>query len=283
MRNEEIIVATQGITYLEMLEIAIRYTVTAIPVLFLTYLLVGFLTNKTNIIQKAKKSPLIWSALGTIPQCGFSAVCADLFNRGMLMTGTLIAVFIATSDEFLPIVLSGGERYDELLIIIGIKFVFGVSLGFILNKTLFKNEKTSDIQHIHTHKHNIFTHAIQRTLRVAVWIFISNMALEIIFKYIDNSVLESWIRTSSVYQILLVGLLSLIPNCCISILISKLFLTKIITIGATITALSCASGFGYVFLFKENPKKCIKILIIIYTSSVVLGVAVDTFLNVFQI
>lgn len=256
----------------------IEYVIEKLPILFLMYLIIELLTTKTSIISKTKNSPLTWASLSLLPQCGFSVLCADMYNQKTIATGTLVAVFIATSDEFLPVIITESGQSQQLLLILGIKFVYAVILGNILNRFIFKDhDQIIDFKENHC-KHNIFIHALQKVSRVAGWLFVTYFVLEMIFTKVDNNQMREFLMTDSLVQPIFAGILGLIPNCCISIVIGQLFLANVISIGSTITALSCATGFGYVILFKHNPKNAIKIMGIVYITSVFLGCIVNIFI-----
>ena len=120
-------------------------TCKALPILYLVYLLVGYLSHKNKAKQIVKYSrrlgPLIGSTFGVVPQCGFAAVMADLFARRSITIGTLFAVFIATSDEALAILILYPEHYGTLLVLIGLKLVLAVVIGYLIDLIFFKQKK----------------------------------------------------------------------------------------------------------------------------------------------
>ncbi len=125
-------------------------TAKIIPVLLLVYLLISYITHHKEepykfLTKKGKRfGPLLGSLLGVVPQCGFSAVMADLFSKRAITLGTLISVFLATSDEAIPILLTNPGWYKELGIIIGIKFLIGILFGYAIDFVLELFEKSKN-------------------------------------------------------------------------------------------------------------------------------------------
>ena len=291
---------------------AVLDTLKVIPVLLLVYILIEFLTHHKKqpfdfISGKGKKfGPLLGSLLGSIPQCGFSAAMADLYSQRKITLGTLFAVFIATSDEAIPILLTNPESYVDMLILIGFKFVFGIIFGYIidgiLNKRMLgkikKRFTKSTEQHDHEeccnhnhegHKHekhcghdhccadNIFYSACLHTLKISAFILIINLILGIIIHLVNLETFLSALNINPYLQPLLTCLVGLIPNCAGSVLLVEIFLKGGLTLAATIGGLSAGSGLGLLILFRKN--KNIKENVLILLSIYVIGVAIGLILT----
>lgn len=270
-------------TIFDMVLHGISHTLSIIPFLFLVYFIIEILNkNRTTKYFGDKYAPLTASLFGMIPQCGFSVACASLYNRRMILGGTLIAVLISTSDEFLPILVASIGKdvsLGTIIAIIGTKIVFGAILGLILNFTIYKNQKiiTADIHdgdHCCHHK-SPFRNAIEHTLKVGIIILLANVFLEVLFGYVDIRTIQGVLMTGSIFQPILSGLIGLVPGCCVSVFVAELFLLGSLSLGSVITCLSCACGFSYLVMMKHNKKDAIKIISIIYVSSVLLGIFIN--------
>ena len=208
---------------------ALLDTLKIVPILLLVYLLVEFLTHHKDepfaFLTKKKKlwGPAIGSLLGSIPQCGFSAAMADLYSSRKITLGTLFAVFIATSDEALPILLAYPENYKEMLILIGFKIAFALILGYLidfviglklLNKTKQRFEKhehchdqdcechhdeETNCCHDHCCADNIYIEAIKHTLKISAYILIINLFFGTILYFVD---LNTFLNAISIYPYL---------------------------------------------------------------------------------
>ena len=165
-------------------------TLKILPYLLITFILLEFLEHKLNkknekILAKTKKGgPILGGLLGALPQCGFSSMAASLFSSRVITMGTLIAVFLSTSDEMLPIMIS--EKVSILLVlkIIGFKVLVGITIGFIID--LIYRKKKEDHEHIHDlcedehcdcEHDGIFLASIKHTLKIGLFILIANIII----------------------------------------------------------------------------------------------------------
>jgi len=262
----------------EIITHTVIHTAKTIPFLFIVYLIIEIINKrKSEKLFSHKYAPITAGFLGIIPQCGVSVVGAELYNKKMLKAGTLITIFIATSDEFLPIMLSSREKFGDLFLILAMKLCLSIIVGFILNATLFKKEVVNDsiMTNCKCEKHNIVFHALEHTLKIGLMILIFTFIFEVIFHTVDSAIIEKLLLTGNIFQPLLTGLLGLIPGCYISILLSELFLINSISIGSALAGLSTGAGFGYIILLKGNKKQGIKIISIVYIISVLAGILLD--------
>lgn len=280
-----------------------------VPILLLVYLLVEFLTHHKEepfaFLTKKKKvwGPLVGSLLGSVPQCGFSAAMADLYSSRKITLGTLFAVFIATSDEALPILLANPSFYKEMLILIGFKLVFALLFGYLIDliigykkiekvKARFVSncEDHCNCNHEHAESHcdhdhccadNIYLEAIVHTLKISAYILIINLIFGTILYFVDlNNFLDA-ISLNPYLQTLITSLIGLIPNCAGSVFLVELFMQKGITLAATIGGLSTGSGIGIMILFRKNRniKENILILVSIYLIGVLIGTILTPILS----
>lgn len=271
------------------LEHSILDTIKLIPFLFLTYLLMEFIEHKTsdkvkNAIHKSGKAgPLIGGLLGAVPQCGFSASAAGLYAGRVISLGTLIAIFLSTSDEMLPILISEAVDMKLILQILGIKIVVGMIAGFIIDIIINLKKKPQDeewkihdmCEHEHCHcEKSIWKSAFMHTLQIVLFIFIINFALTLVIEFVGEESLANLFFTKPVIGELVAGLVGLIPNCASSVVITQLYLEGVIGFGSMMSGLLVGSGIGLLVLFRvnENFKENLKILALLYVIGVVGGI-----------
>lgn len=277
-------------------------TLLALPLLFLCYLLLSFLNHNTraktvDFKRLNKLGPIVASAVGLIPQCGFSAAAATLYNEKAILGGTLIAVFFATSDEALPVLLTEPKAIIYILPLFLAKFVLGVFFGYLLNLTIFKNqtlyEKQKNInfntceneehhkEHEHKENHgklHFVKHAFEHTIKTTAFIFITMLIINIISHELSHEFLQKILLKGSGFSPFITAAVGLIPGCSISVLITELLINGSITFSAAFAGLSAGAGFGYVTLFKQKkPKDAALIIIICYLISAVSGLVLSFF------
>ncbi|MBE5735048.1 MAG: hypothetical protein E7361_01170 [Clostridiales bacterium] len=287
------------------------------PMLFLIYILIEVIENKcakkwkTKSFLDNKYSPVIASAVGIIPQCGFSVVATDLYSEKKINIGTLLAIFIATSDEALPILIGGNYnaflhifdgnfannplKYVILLVII--KFVYAVIIGYTVNfiynrikrrKGIFIDGGALTNSAVPHHDHDygccghdvveeessfkhFILHPLVHSLKICLYIFIVSAILSGIIEWVGLESISS--MNSSLFQPLLVALIGLIPNCASSLVITNLFLGGAISFASCIAGLCANAGVALLVLFKNNKniKENLMILTTLYGTSAILG------------
>lgn len=250
------------------------------PILLLVYLLMEFLEHKKkvnfeNVLVKSKSTGPLWgAALGSLPQCAFSVVMSDLFAKRMITIGTLFAVFLATSDEAIPILISQPEQYKTLGILLLIKFVLAVIIGFsidlIVGKQSVKVKELEDHNHdeICTDKHccadNILVSALKHTAEIFAYVLIANILLNVVVFYVGEETLASLFATGTIFQPFIASLIGLIPNCVASVLLIELYLSGAITFASVVAGLCTGAGVGMIVLFKKNKNLKQNLLIILF-------------------
>lgn len=264
-----------------------------LPFLFLTYLLLEFIEHKAK--EKTEHAmrraggwgPFIGSILGVVPQCGFSASASNLYAENIISAGTLCAVFLSTSDEMLPIMIS--EHINPLTVveILGIKVIAGIIVGLILDLILrsAKKEKEIDIksfcedENCKCEESGIFKSALFHTLKISVFIAVITLALNIIIFFIGEDTISSLMSGIPVLGCVISGIIGLIPNCAASVVITELYLNGVISVGALLSGLLAGSGIGILILFKvnKNIKNNLIILGTVYGSGVLIGSLFDIF------
>lgn len=284
--------------FLHSLEESLKVFVVA----FVLYILISFIEKKIakGLGKKNRFSPVIASALGLVPQCGFSVVASDLYLKRHITMGTIIALFLACSDEALPILLSHANSKEiifEVLIIIVIKFCVGFITGFVVDliHTKDKHEVHDHLEHCHKsfeedvhigccshpieggktesgiyqHLLHPFIHSLKIFAYVLIITFIFNAAIH----YLGEDNLANFLQTNKYLSPLFAALVGVIPNCAASVAITNVYLLGGIEIGACISGLCMNAGLGLLFLFKRkaNLKESLSILGIMFFVSLLVG------------
>lgn len=259
-----------------------------LPFLFLTFLLMEFfehkLSNKSkNTIQKSGRfGPILGGLIGAFPQCGFSVAATNLFIGRIITLGTLISVYLSTSDEMLPILISEGAEVSLIAKILLIKVIIGIIFGIIID-LIFR--KAIEVNHIHDMceddhcdcEHGIFKSSIKHTIKVLLFIIIISFVLNYVMENYGEEQLEKLFLKDNIFSSFISSLVGLIPNCGSSVVITELYLNKVITLGSTIAGLLTNSGVALILLFKSNHniKENLKIVSIMYFIGVICGIIID--------
>ena len=268
-----------------------------IPFLYLTYLLLEFIEHRAKeqteaLMKKAGKwGPFLGGALGAVPQCGFSASMSNLYAENIISMGTLVAVFLSTSDEMLPIMISGISSGDirawSVVKILLVKILLGVVVGFIVDgvaRLCSKKEKNIDIEslchddHCGCEEGNIFLSALIHTLKILAFILVVSFALNTVIYFIGEDALGNFISSLPVVVgPLATALVGLVPNCASSIVITQLYMSGVISAGSLLAGLLSGSGIGLLILFRvnKNMKSNFAVLGIVYGSGAVIGIICD--------
>jgi len=269
--------------FLHILEHSALDTLKLLPFLLLTYLFMEYLEHKMSdkaaaVINRAGKlGPVLGSVMGIVPQCGFSAAMSNLFAGGLITRGTLLAVFLSTSDEMLPILISRQVPAGLILKILAVKVVTAIIAGMLID-LIFTKHRHADIHDLcedeNCHcEHGIFLSALKHTAQILLFVFLVNFALTAVIEYIGEDSLANFIMNKPVIGELLSGLIGLIPNCASSIVITELYLQGGMSAGAMLSGLMTGSGVGLIILFRtnKNPRENFKILAMLYGSGVIYG------------
>lgn len=276
-----------------MMDILIDTTIDAlklIPFLFVAFLLIEVLEHKLTvknkgIIAKSKKiGPILGALLGVIPQCGFSVMGTNLYVTRIISLGTLFSIYLSTSDEMLPILISEKADIKIILQIILIKILFGMIYGMlidlVLRKKNTKQEKTNyeicDKDHCHCEK-GILLSAIKHTLNIIIFLFITSLIINIIFNYVGQDYLSKILLKNSILGPFITSLIGLIPNCGASVILTQLYLNNAISLPSLIAGLLTGSGTAIIVLFKENKniKENIFIVFLLYSLGVISGLILE--------
>lgn len=276
---------------LEVLLETIIDSIKLLPFLFLAYLLIEFIENKaqektTIAIEKSGKfGPIIGALLGIVPQCGFSAAAANLYVGRVITLGTLISIFLSTSDEMLPVLISKAAPIGLIIKILLIKIFIGMVCGIVIDllakhKEEDKKEEIHKLchdEHCHCEESGIFKSSIKHTLQIFAYIFVVSLILNYVIHYIGEERLASLILNIPVLGTIISGLIGLIPNCASSVILTELYLENILSLGSMIAGLLVNSGIGVLVLFKvnKNLKENITVLGILYVIGIISGILLD--------
>ena len=276
---------------LDILMDAFLDTIKLLPFLLLTFIILEFLEHKFSkksekiLIKNQKYDVLLGGLLGGLPQCGFSSMASSLFANKVITIGTLIAIFLSTSDEMIPIMISENADVTLLLKVVLFKIVIGIIAGYIID-FVYKNKKEKLNNKIHNmcekekcscEKRGIIVSSIIHALKIGLFIFIVNFVLNTLITEIGEDNLGNLLLNKNIFTYFLSSLIGLIPNCASSVIITELYLSNLITIGTLLSGLLTGSGLGILLLFKTNKnlKENIIILSIIYFIGVFIGIIVD--------
>ena len=255
-------------------------TAKLIPFLFVTYLAMEALERATGdkaedaVRRAGHAGPLIGALLGAVPQCGFSAAAATLYAGRVVTLGTVIAVFLATSDEMLPIMIA--EQADPALIlkILGIKVLIGMAMGFLVDGVvrLTRRGSAGDLQ-IHElceadnchcdDGEGVLMSALRHTIQVTIFIFLVTLALIVLVELVGAARLSLLLTSNPELSVVASALVGLIPNCAASVIITELYLEGSLGFGACMSGLLVSAGVGLLVLFRTNRRQRENLLIVV--------------------
>ncbi len=278
---------------IEIFEDAIIDSLKLLPFLFITYLIMEFIEHKMSshskqtIKKSGKWGPLIGGIVGVVPQCGFSASATNLYAARVISLGTLISVYLSTSDEMLPIFISEEVSFNIILKILAIKFIIGMIFGFIIdfcirlkNKNAQEEEKIIDLcehEHCHCEEKGILKSAIKHTFNILIYIFLITLVINIIVHFVGEDNIATFIGNHTILGPAVCSLVGLIPNCAASVIITNLYIENIINSASLISGLLTGAGVGLIVLFRmnKNIKENIKIVGLLYGIGVISGIVLQ--------
>ena len=273
------------------LEHTLSDIVQAIPILLIVYALLYWIENRLRstpaLLEKsAEFGPVVGALAGLIPQCGFSAAAAALFGDGFLAPATLVAVFLATSDEALPILLSEGASGTEIAALFGSKFILAVVSGYILRLIWGRQKNRNHEIEVDMEggcgcgcDHGPLRGILGRTLETTILLFVITFVLELAVHSIGTDRLATIMLKDSVFQPIICAVIGLIPSCAISVVLTQLYTSGVIGMGSLIAGLSTGAGFGYmVLLGNENGRRHARPIILATLAFAIIGGLVTHFL-----
>ena len=306
---------------LHLIEHTLLDTLGILPFLFLSYLLMEWLEHRAGartarVLQHSGKvGPLLGGVLGLLPQCGFSASAAGLYAGRVISAGTLLAVFLSTSDEMLPILIShrvaGGRILSILAVKIGIAVITGLAVDLLLRLMHRGKDRSKGHEHHHEHHHEhehhhhhghgdsehpqtaihelcesegchceqgMFRSALKHTLKVFAYILVITFLFTCVIEAVGEETLGSWLSSVPVLGQMIAGLIGLIPNCAASVVITQLYLEGVISSGCMMAGLLVGAGIGVMVLFRVNHRRMrdnVSLVAVLYLVGVLSGILID--------
>lgn len=269
-------------------------TAKLIPFLFLTYLFMEYLEHKSGdaaanwLKRSGKVGPLIGGAFGVVPQCGFSAAASGLYAGRIITAGTLIAVYLSTSDEMLPILISNGAPLTFVLKILGTKLLVGVAAGFLVDGVTRLCRRKAQVaqepqieefcerEHCKCNDHFALS-ALKHTLWTTLFVLAFTFVLNLVIHGVGEDKLGELILNRPILGNVLSAVVGLIPNCASSIVLTELYLSGIIPVGAMLSGLLVNAGVGLALLFRNNRPvwDSLRILLILLAIGISVGILID--------
>lgn len=255
------------------------------PFLFATYLCLEYMEHKTSektaeIIKKSGWSgPLVGSLCGALPQCGFSVVAANFYAARVIGIGTLLAIFLSTSDEMLPIMISGAVPPFLITQIVFYKIVCGIVFGYAVNfvwrkyqpRPQINIEELCENENCHC-EDSVLKPALYHSVRITLFIFVFTLILNYLMAYLDISAATDYMRLPLVGE-LLGGIIGLVPNCSASVILTQLYMDGFIPLGTLMSGSLVSGGVGLLVLFRVNRrlKENLRIVAILYCCGIIGG------------
>jgi len=295
---------------------ALRDTLNMVPILFAVYLALEYVEARwqqrmVDAMERAGKvGPLVAAAGGAIPQCGFSVMASALYTQRLLTMGTVVAVYLATSDEALPILLSKPDQAHIVLPLIGIKVVLAVAGGYLVD-ALMRSENRRRAQAGRDRQEaereatrigeescscdgtrasctsketgsidwkEILWSATKRTAQIILFVLVTSLVIGLLINRVGQENLSRVFLTHTVFQPVLIALLGLIPNCAASVAVTQLYIAGTISFGSTVAGLGAAGGLGLIVLFRENhdTKNTLKVVAWLLGISIAAGILIQS-------
>ena len=241
-----------------------------LPFLYLAYLLIEWIERTRGsriealLAKGSRWGAAVGALLGTIPQCGFSAMAASLYGSGVITLGTLMAVFIATSDEAIPMLLAVPDRWPELLLLILIKLGIALAVGLCLDLVVthllparFRGGFTGtagevDCHEEHEEEESIWRAALSHTLQIFFYIFLFSTAIGLLVSLVGEEQFAAFLQQTGPLQPVLAALVGLIPGCFSSVLLAQLYLSGALRFSSALAGLCSATGVGLVTLLRTS-------------------------------
>ncbi len=256
-------------------------TLKLLPFLFLTYLLMELLEHKAGeraervLTRTGRFGPVIGALLGLVPQCGFSGAAASLYAGRVVTLGTMLAVFLATSDEMIPVFLSEQVAAPVILAVLGIKLLVAVLVGFVADAVTRRSRKSLHVhtlceeEHCHCEK-GIVRSALHHTLHIALFVLIINLALGAVLELVGAERIAAALSAVPFVGQVVAALIGLIPNCAASVAIATLYARGLLSAGSMLAGLLTGAGAGLLILFRTNRQRRENLLI----AAALLGIGV---------
>ena len=260
-----------------------------LPFLFGAYLLMEYMEHKAPdrlknlMVRRSGSGAVVGALLGCVPQCGFSVAAANLYAGGVVTAGTLLAVFLSTSDEALFVLLGHPNRWAEILRLLGCKVVLAVAVGLLVDYLGRKKHGHHDHEHIHDlcgecgcgqHHGGVLRPALWHTLHVFVFIFVVMFLMELGIQAVGEERLAAVLLADSPLQPVLAALVGFIPNCAVSVVLTELYLSGGISFGSALAGLCTGAGVGLLVLWRthKDPRANLKLMAMLFAAASLSGI-----------
>lgn len=279
----------QHLTLFDGLFHAVIESIYLLPYLFITYVILEYLEKRTQNISlsfsktRSLFAPILAAITGILPQCGLGVAGANFYAARLISTGTLVALFLATSDEMIPVLLSNAVPIQTIIYITFYKTIIAIGAGLFLDALLFKknNGKIAPLKieplcheaNCQCHKKSLWLSALNHTLQIFVFILAINVILNTLFIFIHPNELKESIFAHTFLGPLIASFFGLIPNCALSVIATQLFAEKTLPDGAFLSAILANAGVGLLVLLKVNRplKQSLKIILFIFIVALLSG------------
>ena len=269
-----------------------------LPFLFAAFLLLEALEHHVSermndaLAKTRALGPLVGSLLGCVPQCGFSILASNFYAGGVISLGTLLSVYLATSDEALVILLSGTAGAGEIFRIIAAKIVIGLIAGYLVMgvmralriKDRSSKKEIGDLCRdescgCHDEHAGILKPALKHTAKIFAFILVFTLILNIVLEFAGIEHLSRILLNNSVFQPVLAALIGLIPNCAASVILTQLYVEGLLSFGSVIAGLGSSAGLGLVVLFRINRdrREDLIILALLFGIAALSGILIQLF------
>lgn len=274
------------------IEHAVMDSLKMLPFLFAAFLLLEALENVSEkvsafLLEKVGKAgPIVGAVLGCIPQCGFSVMASNFYAGGMITVGTLLAVFLATSDEAVLLMITQPQSSGEILKLLAVKVAIAIVAGYLvdifLGKNITEKKEMDEICHdcgCHD-SHGILIPAIRHTVKIFIYILVFTMILSAVIEIVGIEQLSAYLLGDTIFQPVAAAVIGLIPNCVASVMLTQLYIAGAITFPSVVAGLCSSAGIAMVVLFKMNHhrKENIKILGALLAIAVIAGMVLQIFM-----
>ncbi|MEF9953137.1 MAG: putative manganese transporter [Clostridium sp.] len=283
----------EGNIILSTLEHSLLDLLPMIPLLLITFILIELMEHKfsaklQNTIRKAGMlGPILGALIGIIPQCGFSIMAVAFYSKRVISLGTMMAIFLATSDEAIPVILSMPKSYGILVPFLVLKIVIAATAGYIIDMFVSERNRKLDVactreteemgslctESSKINVKNVVLHSLERTVKVMAYIYVVMVIISLAVEFIGIERLSSGVLSGGIPQILAFSIIGLVPNCAVSVGIVQLYSVGVISFASVIAGLCSNAGLGLIYLYKESKsfKKSFMITLMLLTISFVAG------------
>lgn len=286
---------------LHMIEHTFKDTWLMFPLLFLSYVVIEYFERKESdddfLFRKLQNyGPLVGAFVGVIPQCGFSIIAAMLFLNRNITLGTLLSVFIATSDEAIPILIANPNLYTSMIWIIIVKIVMAIMVGYIVDKIIYPKQKLvlfSEMEEEEEYdeeeeeegssgsacpccyiQYPLPVSAFLRSLKIYGFLFLTTFILNFIIHEVGEETLGVILLNDSLFQPVFASLFGFIPNCAASVVLTQLFVAGQVSFASLVSGLITNAGMGIIVLirYQANKKDLKRLVSILFLSAVICGI-----------